>query len=117
MGNIPKSLKTVLTMKACDENKNSCAYGICVEREKTTRIIFVSPDVIYPADFIQTMCETCDKNPDCIIYGNKNRSVSGGILVKPELLSNSVVDTNNVSDISKWISDNFGNKFIVCPEL
>lgn len=99
----PELAKTVVIYKCGDEktvtsNLNCLLSTIFREGETTTKLITLKGGVIYGKDFIETLLNSSEKNPDTIIYIN---SIKDSIdLEKGALFNMGIFDDkfNNISD-------------------
>ena len=109
--NLPKMCKDE-TYDVPDDLKNMCNiitcgrdYGpgtkfiptILREQQSDTIIIMVDDDYIYGYDFIETILDEYEKNPECAIVMNE------AILLKPEFLDTDVIYTNKKYIDNEWI--------------
>ena len=103
--NVPKEYKNV-----CNVYKAGKDYGpgtkyiptLLRESECGTKIIIVDDDQLYGQDLIQKLLEESERNPDKCIYAGDKFSGAGGILIKPEFMS----DVNHDICDDKWLEDN-----------
>ena len=103
--NVPTEYKNV-----CNVYKSGKDYGpgtkyiptLLRESECGTKIIIVDDDQLYGDDLIEKLLEESEKNPDKCIYAGDKFSGSGGILIKPEFMS----DVNHDICDDKWLEDN-----------
>jgi hypothetical protein len=103
---IPQKYKKILTVHGYSRNYENVANIICAvlrEPEANTKIIVVSPDIIYGKDFIQTMVENSDEFPNKIVYGNSNRNIAGGILFKPKFFDENINLMGTENTCYNWI--------------
>lgn len=84
-GIVPARIKKLLSIRTYDKKYTnpveSCS--VLTEPEAQTKIIIVSPTVLYGENFIEEILKQSQKSPDCIVYakaGNKEY----GMLIKPE---------------------------------
>ena len=68
------------------------------EKECDTTIIALDDDIVYGNDFIYTMIEESQNNPDKVLVDNKGVS----ILVKPDNFGCDVIDRNREKIDNKW---------------
>ena len=117
---LPKELiKTVAVYKCGDEksktgNLNCLLATIAREGEATTKIITLSDGVIYGKDFIETLLDKADKNPNSIVYvdSGKNNYID---LEKGAVFSTAFFDKDflNIPDdvhANEWVNKYFNNK-------
>jgi len=101
---VPDDLKKMCNIFTCGRD-----YGpgtkfiptILREQEADTIIIMLDDDYIYGFNFIETILNEYNKNPDCSIV------LKEAILLKPEFLDTSVIYTNK-----KYIDNNWIKKYI-----
>lgn len=88
-----------------DYGESSCLItSVLREKEADTKIILVSPSMIYGRDFIETMVEESNSHADCIVYGRYS-DWRQGILVKPSFFTDTISNCNNSGQKScrNWI--------------
>jgi hypothetical protein len=105
MGKIPEDLKKILSVHGYSKDYGDASSVICSvlrEPEADTRIIITDPTVLYGKDFVQEMIDASEKNPNKIIYGGSDRSMKGGILIKPGFFNEKVTE-NNGEKCCPWI--------------
>ena len=104
---LPEEYKKILSFykhnKNYQGNTGLVVCSILREPDSNTKIILVEYGVIYPDDFIQSMIEKSKENPDQIIYGNKDKNLKGGILIKPGFFTESVTDPKGSLCAKDWI--------------
>jgi hypothetical protein len=99
-GNIKGSLKKVLSLYGYNKDYKDSQNFVCSvlrEPEGETKIILLEPDIIYGEDFIETIVEKSEKNPDKIIYCNH------AILVKPKFFDDKVSCPETELTCKDWI--------------
>lgn len=103
--NIPEEMKKVLSIvgTSLDKIDNDIHYSILKEPESNTKIIIVNPDMIYGKDFIQTIVDESNSNPDKIIC-DKNENA---LLIKPEFFcsKNEKLSQKENFSIQKWVEN------------
>ena len=72
------------------------------EKECDTTIIAIDDNVIYGKDFIQTLLEERDKNPNTVLIDNNNTS----LLLKPENYGCEILKRDRDKYDEKWFLDN-----------
>jgi hypothetical protein len=68
---LPDELKDYITLHTCNKDNgtlNSITSTINMETESTTNIITLASDTIYGKDFIESLMDEVEKNPDKIVY-------------------------------------------------
>jgi hypothetical protein len=78
---IPENLKKILNVHTYDKDYDDCGnliLSVLREPEAETKIIIIEPGYIYGEDFIQTIVEESDKNPEKII------KCKGVVCVRPK---------------------------------
>lgn len=101
--NLPDYFKDCLNVYRVgkDNGKSTCVIPTLKrEGEKNTKIICVKDNVIYGKDFIETIVDESNKNPDKAIQ-SKNC-----ILVKPRFFDTKVLDYTGKKLNMKWIQEN-----------
>ena len=97
---VPNDLKNMCNIFTCGRD-----YGpgtkfiptILREQEADTIIIMLDDDYIYGYNFIETILNEYNRNPDCAII------LKEAILLKPEFLDTSVIYTNKKYIDNDWI--------------
>jgi hypothetical protein len=79
------------------------------EKECDTTIIALDDNVIYGKDFIQTLLEERDKNPDTVLIDNKKIS----LLFKPENYGCELLKRDRDNYDEKWFLDNTKNTKVI----
>jgi hypothetical protein len=90
---ISEKYKKVCSVQGYNKNYDNNAGLICsvlTEPDAHTKIIIVSPETVYPPDFVQTLVAESEKHPDKIIYGSETKDVKYGVLVKPEFFDDQI---------------------------
>jgi hypothetical protein len=113
---LPKELKDSVSVFRCGSNKGllNCLLPVIMrESESTTRIITLGTGKAYGKDFIETLLEESDKNPDNIIYvNNKNyMDLTKGIVFSTKFFKEDFIDIPKEGvNGNKWINDYFKDK-------
>jgi hypothetical protein len=113
---IPKNLKNVLSIHGCDKDYDDAGNLICSvlrEPEANTKIIMVEPYMIYGEDFIETMINESDKNPDSIIYGDPSKDKKYGILIKPIFFTDKISKYQKGKGCDAWLKECANAKDVV----
>lgn len=93
LSKISEKYKKVCSVHGYNKNYDNNAGLICsvlTEPDANTKIIIVSPEIVYPPDFVQTLVAESEKYPDKIIYGSETKEVKYGVLVKPEFFDDEI---------------------------
>lgn len=101
---IPDDVKKVLNINTYDKDYDDAGnliLSVLREPEADTKIIILEPNVIYGEDFIQTIVEESNQNPDCIIYADNNR----GILIKPKFFNENLADYKKGMGCYPWLEN------------
>lgn len=103
---IPKKEKDIFTIRYYEkEYKNpSFACSMLTEPEAQTKIILVSPSVIYGNEFIENMIEKSNKNSKYVIMADK-KDPSKGILFRPCFFTENDIDKNTIDLFENSIGD------------
>lgn len=103
MDKVPSEYKKVLSVRGYSKDYENASNAVCsvlCEPEAKTKIIIVEPGIIYGKDFVQTMVEQSNKNPNKIIYGGKNKKE---MLIKPEFFTDKISEYEKGSKCCDWI--------------
>ena len=96
-----KTFDNELSDKPSMNPSTALIYTVLTETNSNTNIILVDVDKVYSQDFIQTVLEKSQENPDKIVKG-KN-----AILVKPKYFNNKIRDfKGSCEDCIKKCCDN-----------
>ena len=101
---LPSYLQKIVTLYPLgkeygDNCCNTMVPMLLHEKECDTTIIALLDNVVYGKDFIETLLELSDKNPNTVLRDTKNTA----ILFKPEYYDCSVIDTTDWFKKSKYI--------------
>jgi hypothetical protein len=87
-GIVPARVKKLLSVRSYDKSYTnpveSCS--VLTEPEAQTKIIMVSPTILYGENFIEEMLKQSEKSTDCIVYA-KTGNREYGMLIKPEFFN------------------------------
>ena len=103
IGKIPENMKKILATYGYVKDYDNAGNLICSvlrEPESNTKIIVVEPNMVYGQDFIQSMIEESENNPDKIIYADKKKS---GILIKPKFFNDEISDYKKGFGCCPWL--------------
>lgn len=92
-GQIPHDIKKIVSVYGYEKDYESAADMICSilrEPEGNTKIILVDPGIIYGNDFIETLVDESENNPNKIIYGGYDKTRRSGILIRPSFFDDSI---------------------------
>lgn len=114
---IPENLKKVISSYGYSKDYDNAGNLICSvlrEPEAETKIIIVEPNMVYGQDFIETMIEETENNPNKIIYGKNDKSPKWGILLKPKFFDDKISDYEKGKGCCPWLEEccQVGNKNI-----
>lgn len=117
MEKIPKGLKKILSAYGYSkdyDNAGNLINSILREPEANTKIIIVEPNMVYGQDFIETMIEESEKNPDKIIYANKSKHPRWGLLIKPKFFTNKIAEYEKGKGCCPWLEEcaNAGSEIV-----
>lgn len=79
------------------------------EKDCNTIIIALNDNVIYGKEFVETMLEECDKNPDTVLTDNSRSS----ILLKPGYFGCDVIDRDKDKFDTNWFIDKSSKSHVV----
>ena len=109
---LANNLENVIKLDKCDNdygNLTCLIPNLLREGDAQTQIILLKTGFIYGKDFIETLLEKSQKNPNSIIYTkNKkdNLNLSKGVLVTTDMFSAKFIDeTSTKKDKDKWFND------------
>lgn len=77
------------------DNSHAFISSLLNERSSNTKIILVDADMIYGPDYIEEMVNLSNKNPNSVVYGNKNMGIKGGILYTTESFNDNIFNKFN----------------------
>jgi hypothetical protein len=103
---VPNNLKKILTTHHYEKDYDDAVdliYSVLREPESNTKIILVEPNMIYGKDFIESMIEDSDKNPEKIIYADKSKNKKYGILLKPKFFDEKITDYVKGKGYCAWL--------------
>jgi len=111
---LPKNLTNLISILRCDVDNgvlNCLIPSIITESESTTKIITLGGNTIYGKDFIETLLEKSEKNPDKIIYENKNDVIdlNKGVVFSTSFFNVDFLNVPNLMDGNKWVNIYFHN--------
>ena len=92
-GQVPEELKKIVSVYGYNIDYETVGDMVCSilrEPEGDTRIILVDPETIYGNDFIETMVDESENNPDKIIYGGHDKTRRSGILIRPSFFDDKI---------------------------
>lgn len=109
----------LITIHTLSKNYKTCCNfmsPLLREKDADTIIILANENTIYGTDFIETIVDESEKNPNCIIYVSKYNAniysrtfkkqdkngdvidTSMGVLVKPKFFDSNILDENTFID-------------------
>lgn len=103
---VPAELKKILTVYGYSKDYDDASNLICSvlrEPESQTKIIMVDPSVLYGLDFIETIVDASKENK--VIYGSKDESIQGGILIQPSFFNDKISKYTKGSGCCKWLKE------------
>ena len=110
---LPKELEGTVSLFRCGKNRsllNCLSPVVSRENESTTKIITVGTDTIYGKDFIETLLEESEKNPDAIIYSSgdakDNIDISKGVVFCTKLFNKDFIDEGDIGG-NEWVNTYF----------
>ncbi len=118
IGNYIKDNKIITIHDVPKKYKTCCNFmsPLLSEKDGDTIIILVNENTIYGPDFVETIVEESEKNPNCIIYLSKYNAkiysqtykkedsngdvidTSRGVLVKPKFFDSNIINENTFID-------------------
>jgi hypothetical protein len=112
---LPEELKNYVSLFRCNQNQgllNSLSTAIERESESTTRIITLGSDMIYGKDFIETILEESEQNPNDIIYVNNKKNymdLTKGIVFSTKFFNENFLKytKNENGNGNEWINEYF----------
>jgi hypothetical protein len=109
---LPSKLKDSVSIFNCGEDKgilNCIIPAITRETESTTRIITLSSCKIYGKDFIETLMEASEENPNKIIYNNNKDylDIGKGVVFSTKFFDEKFLHPPKDIDPNKWVNDFF----------
>ena len=109
---LPSKLENSVSIFRCGQDKGdlNCILPVIMrEGESTTRIITLGVDKIYGKDFIETLLEASEKNPDKIIYENNTDYIdlTKGVVFSTSFFDEKALDAPKGADPNKWINTYF----------
>lgn len=108
MNKVPENLKKILSSYGYNKDYDNAGNLICSvlrEPEAETKIIVVEPNMVYGQDFIETIIEESEKNPDKIIYANKTKDPKWGVLLKPKFFTDKISDYEKGKGCCPWLEE------------
>ena len=105
---IPKRYKKILSVHGYSKDYENAANLICsvlTEPEANTKIVLVEPNTMYNDDFIEMMVAKSNEQPDKIVYGNKDKNIKHGILLKPKFFDNKISDYQKGKGCCPWLDE------------
>jgi hypothetical protein len=107
-------LNDCVSIFRCDPDKGilNCLLPVIMrEQESTTRIITLCDGIAYGKDFIETILEESENNPEKIIYVNKENymDLSKGIVFSTKFFNEDFLDVPDNIDSNEWINEYFKN--------
>jgi hypothetical protein len=107
---LPSELKDAVAIFRCgnDEELNPLISTIMREGESTTSIIVLGDDYVYGKDFIETLIEKSNKNPNDIICVGNSINLKKGALFKTDFFKQDFLDKNNQTP-DEFVNDYFKN--------
>jgi hypothetical protein len=101
--NIPEQLKKIINIYTYEKDYKDAGIAICSvlrEPESDTKIIILNPNKIYGIDFIQSIVEKSNENPDKIVLLGKDKNT---YLIKPKFFTENFCNYEEGYDCLKWI--------------
>jgi hypothetical protein len=111
---LPNKLKDSVSVFRCGQDQgllNCLLPTVMRESESTTRIITLGACTAYGKDFVETLLEEAEKNPDKIVYeNNKNyMDLTKGIVFSTTFFKEDFFNIPKSMNGNIWINDYFGD--------
>lgn len=111
---LPSKLKDSVSVFRCEDDKKELNFlipTILREGESTTRIITLGSDKVYGKDFIETLLEQSNKNPNKIIYKNNKDYIdlTKGVVFSTNFFDEKALDIPENTDCNKWVNNYFNS--------
>jgi cellulose synthase/poly-beta-1,6-N-acetylglucosamine synthase-like glycosyltransferase len=111
--NIPEYLKEIVTIVPTGKNYGEGTKLIPTllrEKECDTIIIAINDNKIYGKDFIETLVEEANKNPNTVLIDKCNST----ILVRPEYFGCDIIDRDKDTFTNDWFLEKAKNSKVIC---
>lgn len=107
---LPSELKDAVAIFRCgnDQELNPLISTIMREGESTTSIIVLGDDYVYGKDFVETLIEESNKNPNDIICVGNSINLKKGALFKTDFFKEDFLEKNNQTP-DEFVNDYFKN--------
>lgn len=108
MNTVSENIKKVVSVHGYSKDYDNAACLICsvlTEPENNTQILIVDPETVYKQDFIEKMLEKSKEHPEKIIYGNINKEIQAGILVKSGFFDDKISNYTNGKGCCPWLEE------------
>lgn len=119
---LPEDLSNVVAIYNCNEEKaktgdlNSLLSTISREGEATTKVITLGAGVIYGKDFIETLLEAGEQNPNTILYIDNRKKdfikLEKGAVFNTGFFDKDFMDIPDEVHANEWVNKYFDNKNI-----
>jgi len=119
---LPKELINTVAVYKCNKQKtrsgnlNSILSTIVREGDSTTKLITLEAGVVYGKDFIESLLEMEEKNPNCVVYVNKENynyiELEKGVVFNMGFFDKDFIDIPTDVDGNKWVNTYINNKNI-----
>jgi hypothetical protein len=114
---VPSEYKDCVNIFNCEDNKSNASLGrgsllptLLREGEKNTKIIYVKENKIFGKDFVETIVDISNENPNSAI------ECKDAILVKPKFFSDKVEELNeNKQEIISFGDETFWKRILKVP--
>jgi len=111
--NIPENLKKIINIYTYEKDYKDAGNTICSvlrEPETDTKIIILNPNKIYGIDFIQSIIEKSNENPDKIMLLGKDENT---YLIKPKFFTENFCNYENGYNSMKWLEKQNKNGVVI----
>lgn len=110
----PNEIKNSISVFNCGKDNgtlNCLLTAVTREAESTTKIITLEGNKIYGKDFIETLLEESNKNPNSIIYSNNSNIIDlkKGVVFKTDFFKTDFLDVPDKVNYLSWINTYFKN--------
>jgi hypothetical protein len=103
---LPSVIKKILSLYKHSkdyDDANTLVCSVLRETEGDTKIIILEPNMVYGEDFIQTLIEESEKNPDNVIHVNSENSKQ--MLVKPRFFTDKISGYQKGTGCLPWLKE------------
>ena len=119
---LPKELINTVALYKCNKEKtrsgnlNSILSTMVREGDSTTKLITLEAGVVYGKDFIESLLEMEEKNPNCVVYVNKENhnsiELEKGVVFNMGFFDKDFIDIPTNVNANEWVNTYINNKNI-----